>query len=251
MDAGPSSPAAALAATAAGSDVGDDAAPPGDDDASADAWLDPTLPGVADGDDTGDDAAPPPPLPPFDAGPGGVCPSPPGPGDLAIVELMIASVAGAGDHGEWIEIESTRDCALDLYGLEGDCPSGAKVASFAIDDDVWLPARGRFVVADSLDPALDHALPGLVVAWSGSPGDVLRNQGTTITLHSAGAVVDTFTYPKATKLPPGVSMAFPSACPLATRASWGQWQPSQASWFPGFYGTPNAPNDDVTCAAPP
>src|SRR5437868_4642485 len=33
----------------------------------------------------------------------GACARPLGPGDLVIDELMIASVAGAGDHGEWLE----------------------------------------------------------------------------------------------------------------------------------------------------
>jgi hypothetical protein len=58
-------------------------------------------------------------LPPFDAGEGGLCAAPLAPGDLAIDELMIASMSGTGDHGEWLEIESARDCALDLQGLRG------------------------------------------------------------------------------------------------------------------------------------
>ncbi len=203
-------------------------------------------------DDAG--AATPPPAPPapagppFDAGEGGVCPAPPGPRDLAIVELMIESTAGTGDHGEWIEVASTLGCALNLNGLSGNCPTGAKVSTFEITTDVWIPALGTFVVADSENPAINHALPGLVVPWSGEPGDVLRNAGATVTLLSNGAIVDSVTSP-ALKLTPGVSVAFPRDCPAALRPQWTAWQASIVSWFPAFRGTPNAPNDDVQCPA--
>ena len=36
------------------------------------------------------------------------CVGPMAPGDLIIDELMIASQAGDGDHGEWLEVMSTR-----------------------------------------------------------------------------------------------------------------------------------------------
>jgi hypothetical protein len=186
------------------------------------------------------------PAPPFDAGPDGVCAAPLTRGDLMIDELMIESVSGAGDHGEWMEVESTLDCAADLKGLHGDCPRGGKVATFDIGTDLWIPARGTFLVADSKDPAINHDLPGTLVVWLGQPGDVLRNKGTTITLRMAGAIIDSITYPA---LVPtiGASLAFPAGCDLGQRSDWTRWQPSTFSWFPGFFGTPNAPNTDVSC----
>jgi hypothetical protein len=185
-------------------------------------------------------------VPPFDPGEGGVCTGPPAPGDLIIDELMIESVAGAGDHGEWLEIESTVGCALDLRGLHGDVPSGSKVRTFQIGDDLWIPARGTVVVSDSSNAVLNHNLPGPIVTWSGQPGDVLRNKGDTVTLHVSGLVVDSLTYPSMT-LVIGASVAFPDDCPLARRTDWTAWQTSTASWFPGFFGTPNARNTDVQC----
>jgi hypothetical protein len=184
--------------------------------------------------------------PPFDAGPDGECPDPLAQGDLAIVEILIASESGTGDHGEWLEVRSTRDCALDLRGLHGECAVGAKVITVDVATDAWLPAGGSFVIADSSDPAVNHSLPGLVLAWSGDPGDVLRNQGTTVTLFANGALIDSVTYPQL-KIPLGTSLAFPSDCAPAVRGDWTRWQESSASWFPGFHGTPNAPNDDVRC----
>ena len=189
------------------------------------------------------DVAPP---PPFDAGDAGACAPPLAQGDLVIDELMIASVTGTGDHGEWLEVRSTRACALDIVSLHGECPTGAKVVTFDVMDDVWIPPFGTFLVADSSNPALEHDLPGALVVWNGQPGDVLRNKGTTLTLSLNGVFVDTLTYP-ALKLTIGASWAFPSDCAATSRMDFAYWQVSTSSWFPGFAGTPNAPNDDVHC----
>jgi hypothetical protein len=185
--------------------------------------------------------------PPFDAGgAGGTCDRSLALGDLRIDELMIASVAGSGDDGEWLEVSSALDCAVDLMGLHGECPKGAQVATFDVVDHLWLPAHGTFVVADSTDPAINHYLPGLVIGWFGHPGDVLRNLGTSVTLTSGGALVDSITYPSLSPAP-GRSIAFPADCDASSRADWTLWQSSLASWFPQFEGTPNAPNVDVHC----
>jgi hypothetical protein len=181
-----------------------------------------------------------------DPTPDGACARPLAPGDLRIDELMIASVAGSGDDGEWLEIASTLDCAANLNGVHGECPRGAKVSTFDVTGDVWLPPRGAFVVADSIDPAINHALPGLVVAWFGHPGDVLRNQGSTITISLDGTLLDTITYPSLS-LAIGTSVAFPSDCDASTRGDFTRWKRSATSWFPGFLGTPNAPNTDIHC----
>ena len=183
-------------------------------------------------------------VPPADAGE--ACTAPPGPGDLVIDELMIESVEGAGDYGEWLEVKSTLSCAVDLLGLQGQCPVGAKVHTFDVTEDVWIPPGGTFLVADSADPAVNHDLPGTVVTWSGQPGDVLRNLGGTVTLLSGDAIVDSLTWPKL-ELTPGASYEFPADCSPSDRTTFSFWQPAVASWFPGFDGTPNAPNVDVEC----
>ncbi len=112
--------------------------------------------------------------------------------------------------------------------------------------DLWLPAEGTFVVADSVSPAINHDVPGPVVAWHGNLGDVLRNKGTTVTLTMADVVIDSLTYP-ALPLTVGASLAFPADCDPPLRSDFARWQTSVASWFSGFEGTPNAPNTDVTC----
>jgi hypothetical protein len=190
------------------------------------------------------------PAPPFDAGDAGLCARPLAPGDLTIVELLIESTPGTGDHGEWVEVVSTLDCTIDLKGLQGECPTGAKVNTFEIDDDLWIPPMGSFVIADSSDPAVNHLLPGMVIPWSGDPGDVLRNEGATVTLLLGSTVIDSITYPTL-KLTPGTTTAFPSDCARSLRPQWSSWQSSSASWFPAFRGTPNAPNVDVHCPTEP
>ena len=178
------------------------------------------------------------------------CTAPPSAGDLLIDELMIQSVSGTGDYGEWIEVASTRPCALDIRGLHGDCPSGSKVRTFDIDEDLWIPPFGTFLVADSADPATNHDLPAPLVVWSGQPGDVLRNKGGTVDLWLGDTLVDTLTFP-ALKLTIGASVAFPADCDPSVRSDWSAWQTSTASFFPGFFGTPNAANTDVSCAVSP
>jgi hypothetical protein len=184
--------------------------------------------------------------PSFDAGEGGLCAHPLAPESLTIVELLIESTPGTGDHGEWVEVVSTLGCAVDLKGLRGECPTGAKVNTFSIDGDLWIPAGGTFVIADSTDPAVNHELPGVVVPWSGDPGDVLRNEGATVTLLMGNTIIDSVTYPNL-KLTPGDSTEFPSDCAPSLRPTWGMWRNATASWFPELTGTPNAPNSDVHC----
>lgn len=167
-------------------------------------------------------------------------------GSLVIDELMIESVKGTGDHGEWLEVASTSPCALNLNGLHGECPVGTKLHTFDVTADTWLLPGARFVVADDPDPIINHGLPAPVIVWNGQPGDVLRNLGGTVTLMAGDVMIDSLTYP-ALKLVIGASVAFPSGCPPEERLDFTNWQTSTFSWFPGFYGTPNAPNADVQC----
>ena len=223
-------------ATAGPPDEGDDG-----DAAASETPLDSPAPGDeagSEGDDSADETA--------STTPDGACLQPLSPGEIRIDELMIESVAGAGDDGEWLEIESALDCAANLNGLHGECPRGSKVATFDVTGDLWIPPRGTFVVADSNDPAINHDVPGVVVVWSGHQGDVLRNKGSTITVSLNGTLLDTVTYPALT-LVVGDSVAFPSDCDASARQDFTQWKRSTASWFPGFHGTPNAPNTDVEC----
>jgi hypothetical protein len=201
---------------------------------------------ASDGDDAEGDAANPTDDAPADAVDDPVCASALSPGALLIDELMIESVDGTGDHGEWIEVASTLPCAVNLRGLHGECPHGAKAATFDVAGDLWIPAGGSFLVADSVSPAIDHDVPLPVVAWQDNLGDVLRNKGTTLTLSLNDAVIDTLTYP-ALALTVGTSLEFPADCDPTTRDDFSRWLPAQSSWFPGFHGTPNAPNDDVSC----
>jgi hypothetical protein len=175
-----------------------------------------------------------------------------GPGDLVIDELMIASQAGAGDHGEWLEVASTQDCVLDLKGLFADVVHGKGAITASIANDVLLPPHGYFLIADSAQPSQNDNLPGTVFVWgSGTSSDVLDNSGDTITLYTATATIDTLTYPASDKLVDGSSMEFPADCALSLRAEFGNWQPAVASWTPGFFGTPMAPNTDVSCPVLP
>ncbi|HEY3818809.1 MAG TPA: hypothetical protein VGL81_16675 [Polyangiaceae bacterium] len=199
--------------------------------------VSPLMPGDGGVPDTGS---------PVDAEVDAGCTQPLGAGDLVIDELMIESVAGAGDDGEWLEVASTAACAVNLGGLHGECPVGAKVYSFDVLDDLWIPPGGTFLIADSTDPAVNHYLPGLVIPWGGHPGDVLRNLGGTVTLSDGDVLIVSLTWPSL-KPVVGTTVELPADCPVVDADDFGEWQTATASWFPGFFGTPNAPNTDVPC----
>lgn len=175
-----------------------------------------------------------------------LCETPIGPADLVITELMIASRAGSNDTGEWVEVTSTRDCRLSLEGLTIASPRGTTgTNTVTIRDPLELPPHGHFVVAASADPAKNHDLPGLVVAWESA--DVLKNGGDTVTIRRGDVVVDEATYPSFSNLEPGRSIALPSDCVWSDRTSWTRWSLTFDAWSPGMKGTPNAANDDVAC----
>jgi len=222
-----------------------DAAPPPDASEAGEAYGGFTFPDAPAGDAAALDA-PPTDLDVAVSPPDSACTRAIASGDLRITELMIESVAGSGDHGEWLEVQSALGCAIDLKGLHGECPRGSTVVTFDFAEHTWLAPRGSFVVADSADPAINHYLPGVVVAWVGASSDILRNGGSTITLTMNGALVDTVTYPAGVSKV-GASLAFPDDCAPAKRSDFAKWKTSTSSWFPGFLGTPNAPNVDVTC----
>ena len=159
----------------------------------------------------------------------------------------IESTPGTGDHGEWLEVASTLACAIDLKGLRGECPTGAKVNTFAIDDDVWIPALGTFVVGDSTDPAIEpRHLPGSVDPLGrrtrrrppergGHGHAALREHA-----HRLGHLSDPEARGRELLGVPDRLRPEPSAR-LVHVAN------ATASWFPAFTGTPNAPNNDVHC----
>jgi len=175
-----------------------------------------------------------------------LCPTPLAAGDLAIVELMIQSATGTGDRGEWIEVQSTRDCPLDLRGLHVESPRGTSNDTLDVTSSMILPPRGIFLIANSTDSILNHDLPAPLLVWDGSPSDVLKNDGDTITITSGTTPVESLTYPSLT-LYPGTSISFPADCAPSDRATWGRWSYSTKAYSGAFDGTPNAANTDVTC----
>lgn len=168
-------------------------------------------------------------------------------GDLAIVEIMISSKAGSGDWGEWVEIQNTHDdCWLKLQGVSVESPRGAATPNTAtITENLELEPRGTFVVADSTDPIKNNAIPGKVFAWNAS--DVLKNDGDTLNVKLGATQVDSLTYPAFGNITPGRALSFPSDCTWSDRSQWPRWSLTFGEWTPGFKGTPNAKNTDVTC----
>ncbi|MEO8876591.1 MAG: lamin tail domain-containing protein, partial [Polyangiaceae bacterium] len=169
------------------------------------------------------------------------------PGDVKIVEIMISAAAGAGDHGEWVELQSTRtDCILDVSGLTISSPRGtATTDSATITGTLTLNPGDTFLVADSMSVVTNHDLTLPLYSWDNS--DVLKNDGDEIDVKMAGVTIDTLTYPSFSNLVVGSSVSFPSDCEWTDRPDWSRWSYSFDTYSGTLAGTPNLPNDDVTC----
>jgi len=168
-------------------------------------------------------------------------------GDLAVVEILIASRTGSGDDGEWLEVQNTHDnCWLKLTGVTVESPRGAAAPNIAtVTDGLELAPLGSFIVADSTDAAKNGGLKGDVFAFNAT--DVLKNDGDTILIKSGATQIDSITYPGFSNIETGRTLAFPSDCKWSDRSSWERWSLSFDTWSTGKRGTPNAANADVAC----
>ncbi len=178
---------------------------------------------------------------------GGLCSGPLQLEDVRVVEIMLSSKSGQGDTGEWVEIQSSRACSINLKGLTISSPRGTTaVDTVTIDQDIVLPPYGFFVVADSTDIAKNGGLTGPLVAWGSS--DVLKNDSDTIELTAGGITIDKVTYPYLEGTP-GVSFAFPWDCAWSDRTKWERWSKSASTFGAAavLKGTPNKDNTDVAC----
>lgn len=181
-----------------------------------------------------------------DAGSAVNCTGPLASGDVKIVEIMIASQSGSGDKGEWVELQSTRACILDIKGLTVSSPRGTSTDSATVTTDVYVQPGASFVVADSSVSTDNHGLPNATLVATWNTYDVLKNSGDTVDVTAGSATIDSLTYPAFT-LTPGRSISFPADCTWADRASWTRWSMSFNVWQSPFEGTPGADNTDVSC----
>jgi hypothetical protein len=170
-------------------------------------------------------------------------------GDIRVVELMIKSTTSIADDGEWIEIQSARDCILKLGGVTIESPWGTDGGTGGIDT-VTLPANFElqpnaiFVVADTDDTTYNH---GIMPVFSFDTVNALDDTGDSVTIKKGSTVIDAFTYPSFTNLPTARSVSFPADCAWSQRSAFSNWSYSFTSYSTGFQGTPNADNSDVAC----
>lgn len=164
---------------------------------------------------------------------------------IAIVELMISSVSGSGDRGEWIELRNAGDCTVDLGGLTLVSPAsgtGPEV-SYTVPAGTIVTAGGRLVLAQSANPSENHGLT-FDLAY-GASGLVLDNGGDWIELRSGAGTIDRVSW-TATTFVRGATRTFPDARPIATNDNQANWCNATTAYSSAtggpFYGTPGGPN---------
>jgi len=179
------------------------------------------------------------------------CTGPLAAGDVRVVELMIKSQTASFDDGEWIELQSARDCILKLGGVVIESPwgtdAGSGIDSVTLPQGFELQPNAIFVVADTDDTTYNHDIKPV---FSFDTIDSLDDTGDKITVRSGQTILDAFTYPNFTNLPTARSVSFPSDCAWSQRSDWPHWSYTFNVYATGFKGTPNTDNTDVMCPVP-
>jgi len=166
------------------------------------------------------------------------------PGRLAIVEVMVASVAGT-DRGEWFEVLNTATCAVDLAGLEIMSPTTTGVPVVHVVTGGLVAPGARFVFALSGDALDNHGLRFDYVYGTGTTEDVfLGNAGDELVLSAGGVEIDRVAW-GATGYTRGSSRRFPDDASVAANGDWSLWCDSTELYSSdggAFYGSPGRPN---------
>jgi len=167
-------------------------------------------------------------------------------GSLAIVEVMVASVSGSGDRGEWFEIVSLASCTIDLAGIEIESPtSTGTMLSHTIRSGTIAPTQ-YFVFALSGDATENHGLSFDYAYGSGAGSDVILNNGAdSLTLRTGTTVIDSvswatggYTVGHARQLPSGSDPRVNDWARFCDATSVYSSSASAGT----FYGTPGAAN---------
>jgi hypothetical protein len=166
-------------------------------------------------------------------------------GNLAIVEVMVASATGSADRGEWFEVLNFGDCRVDLTGLVIQSPTGTGVLKMhTVTGGVVAPGQ-HFVFALSGAPAENHGLPHDYVYGTGGADDViLNNSADSLTLIAGGVTIDSVAWPGG-GYTAGRSRQLSTAFTPIMNDSWSRFCDSTGvySMMGGtFQGTPQAAN---------
>lgn len=164
--------------------------------------------------------------------------------NILITEVMVASITGSGDKGEWFEIHNVGDCIVDLAGVEIVSPTGSGVEKVHSIVAGTIDPDGYFVLALSGNAADNHGLKFDYVYENSALDDVVLNNGADwIELRFGGAALDRASWPSS-GFTYGATKYFPANLDPAMNGDWSKWLVSTAvysSMGGTFLGTPGAP----------
>jgi len=184
---------------------------------------------------------------PRDAGPrdSGTVTCPPAVGSLVITEIMISSVSGSGDRGEWFEVVNTGTCTVDLTGVVILSPTGSGTEkTHTITGGTVAPGR-YFVFALDAAPAANHFLSFDYAYGTGGADDVIFNNAADwLELRSGVMAIDRVTWPSG-GYTNGRSRMLPGTPSATANDVWATLCDSTAVFSTTggtFYGTPQMAN---------
>lgn len=172
------------------------------------------------------------------------------PGFVYINEIMIASVSGSRDRGEWFEIYNPGDCEADLSGMVIASPTSSGTMREHTISSLRIAPGSYTVLAQSLNPAEHHGANVDYAYGTGSSTTEIRfsNSRDSLLLRAGMDEIDRIEW-TSSGFSYSTSRQFPTSGAISEHGTWSRWCDSTQTFsMTGgvFYGTPGMAND-MTC----
>ena len=171
------------------------------------------------------------------------------PGAIIFTEVLPDPKAVSDENGEWFEVYNTTDKAIDLNGvvLEAVDKSGWKT-TFTGPKPIMVPAKSYFVLVAKADTSINGGVTGGHV-YGTYP---LASKGATLTLRSAGKVVDEISYAPATwTMQTGATISLdPKALDATSNDAPANWCLGTTAYGLGDLGSPGKQNPSCASGGP-
>ncbi len=163
------------------------------------------------------------------------------PGTLVITEIMTNPKLVADDLGEWFEIYNTTNAPITLNGLVIQTGTAKPIThAVAGPDPIVLGPKSYGILAVSADATANGGLPKPLYVYGKI---VLSSTAATLSIRSAGVLLDAVTYGTGWPLVTGKSLSLDATVLTAdVNDEKGAWCKAQAIYGLGDFGSPGKAN---------